>query len=235
MKVLLILQGHYRSFDKTNLSWKKALEGCDYECCFCTWDVIDSNTPTWYSNNKHINEKLTNKQIDLLKSFDPNVKILSQEFSSNDMQNIYAKVPLKVYMYKYNALKDIINSIDSSKYDMIIISRYDILIKTIKFKDITIDVNEIKIGGRSSNMFFRNIAASDLLCIIHPSNKDLFNILPKDIIERKFNSGEECYTDFYFSNFNKVNHIWNLYNDFEIIRMQNKENVLLRLYANCKR
>lgn len=217
MKVLLILYGHYRTFEKTVLAWLSSLEGCDIVYKFVTFDTIDHSTKCWWHDNIEEQPKLTDKQIQSLKILDPNSKILTQVFSNEELNDIYATLPLKVFMYKYNNIKSILESIDEKDYEMIIISRFDILIKNIKFKDVLANANEIKIGYRGpDNSFFMNVAATDLLCAFHPSNKFLFYNIPDDIINRKLKFPEECYTDFYFKNFEHVNTKWSYYTDFEI-------------------
>jgi len=218
MKVLLILYGHYRSFNNTHKSWINSFEGCDVEYKFCTFDTIDHNTKCWHRGQTTPKPHLTNDQIDLLKLFDPAVNILTQEFTEDEHNDIYAKMPVKVYLYKYNNIKKILESIDETKYDIIILSRFDILINNIIFKNISICKNEIKLGVRPDKGFLKGIAATDLLCMFHPSDKHLFYTMPTDIIDRKFLIPEECYTDFYYKNFERVIQEWNYDNHFTICR-----------------
>jgi hypothetical protein len=218
MKILLLLCGHYRTFDRTVASWISALDGCDFDCRFVTFDKIDHNTKCWWHDNIAESASLTNEQINLLKSFDPNTEILTQVFSETELNDIYATLPLKVYMYKFKIIKNILESIDDKNYDMIIVSRFDVKINDIKFKNIQINLNEINIGARLAGNFFKGLAASDMLCAFHPANKNLFYNIPNDLIARNFSLPEECYTDFYYQNFIVVNHLWNWHDDFYIER-----------------
>ena len=218
MKVLLILYGHYRSFDKTNSSWIKSLEGCDVDYKFCTFDRIDHNTKCWSRDETSPKPFLTSNQINLLKFFDPTVRIITQEFTKDENNDIYATVPLKVFIYKYNNIKSILESIDETKYDIIIISRYDIFILNIEFKKISILKNQVKLGMRFAPTFFKGIGNTDLFCVFHPSDKNIFYTMPPDIINRKFKIPEECYTEFYYANFKIVNLEWEYNKDFTICR-----------------
>jgi hypothetical protein len=216
MNILLILHGHYRTFDKTHISWVNSFEGCTVDYKFCTFDTIDHNTKCWHRDRTELKPKLSNAQINLLKSFDPTVNIITQTFTNDESNDIYATLPLKVYLYKYNNIKSILETTDTSKYDMIIISRFDIIIYNIKFINTTILKNEVNLGVRPDNRFLNNIAATDLLYMFHPSDKSLFYAMPSDIINRKFSLPEECYTEFFYNKFKKVNHTWNFNENFSI-------------------
>jgi hypothetical protein len=218
MKVLLLLYGHYRSFDRTILSWISSLEECDFDCRFVTFDKIDHSTRCWWHGDTEERLGLSTEQLELLKTYDPNVKILTQEFTQEELNDVYATLPLKVYMYRYTNIKDVLESIDDTKYKMIVISRFDIQINGIKFKNISVDIDAIKIGARSAPEFFKGLAASDLLCAFHPKNKNIFYNPPSDIITKKFCYAEECYTEFYHQNFKVVDHSWEYYQDFHIDR-----------------
>ena len=215
---LVILYGHYRSFDKTVLSWISSLEGCDYEFRFITFNTIDHCTKCWWHDNTKESPELTSSQLELLKKYDPNTKIIRQEFTKDELDDIYASLPLKVYIYKFNNIQEVLSSIDDKKYDMIILSRFDILIHTIKFKDISVEKSDIKIGARISN-HFKGFAASDLLCVFHPADKSKFYNMPKDIVTRRLKFPEECYNEFYYDNFTNVRHVWHYDKDFVILRL----------------
>jgi len=227
MKIALLLQGHFRTFEKTHHSWVNALEDCEYDCYFTTWNTINSNTKSWHSNPIENQPELTNSQIELLKTYDPNVTIEKQEFTEEEKNDIYAHAPHKSFIYKFEALKKTLLRIESSKkeYDIIICGRFDIEIKSIKFKDINkikkINIDEIIIGGRISpdkDIFLYDLATTDIIYIFHPSKKEIFYNLPDDLINRKFRNGEDYMTNLFFSNFNKVTHSFLYQKDFEIIR-----------------
>ncbi len=214
---LVILYGHYRSFDRTVLSWISSLEGCSYEFRFITFDRIDHSTKCWWHDNIKESPKLTSFQIELLKKYDPNTKIISQEFTKEELDDIYATLPLKVYIYKFNNIKQLLSSIDDTKYDMIILSRFDTEIYNIKFKYISVENCEIKIGARTSG-YFKGFSASDILCVFHPADKSKFYNMPNDFITRKYKFPEECYNEFYYDNFTNVRHVWHYDKDFRILR-----------------
>jgi hypothetical protein len=232
MKIALLLQGHFRTFEKTHHSWINALEDCEYDCYFTTWNIINSNTKSWHSNAIENQPELTNSQIELLKTYDPNVTINTQEFTEDEKNDLYAFSPYKTHIYKFEALKNTLQRIESSKeekeYNMIICGRFDLEINSIKFKDITINEDEIKFGGRvdkEKGKYIHNLAATDLLYIFHPSKKELFYNLPVGLKNRKFTNAEEYITDFFFINFNKVIHSFIYDKDFEIIRLPQTDTV----------
>ena len=133
MRVLPLFYGHYRTFYRTLPSWLSSLEGCEFVCRFVTFDTIDHAAKCWWHGNIEEHPKITTAQIDLLTTYDPNVRILSQTFSNEELDDIYATLPFKVYMYKYTNIKEMLESIDETQYDMILIRRFDIRIRTIRF------------------------------------------------------------------------------------------------------
>ena len=226
MRIALLLQGHFRTFEKTHQTWINALEDCEYDCYFTTWNIIDANTKSWHSDANNIQPELTNSQIDLLKLYDPNVTIEKQEYTEEEINDIYPHSPYKSHIYKFEALKKTLLRIESFKeereYDMIICGRFDLEIKSIKFKNLTIEKDEIKFGGNirlDNENYQHNLGATDLLYIFHPIKKEIFYNLSDSLINRKFTHGEDFMTELFFSNFNKVNHLFMYERDFEIIRL----------------
>jgi len=219
MKVLVILQGHYRTFDKTLQSWLTALEDCEYDFRFSTFDRIDHNTQCHWHDDLIESSRLTDDQIRKLKMYDPKVEIQTQKFYGDEINDIYCHRPLKTYYYRFNSIKNILETIPENKYDVIIISRFDILINTIKFRDLVINKNEIKLGGYPHHTFIHGLSCNDLICAFHPQKIAVFYNPPTDLFERKFNGGgEECWTDFCFKNFETVSLTWTNTTNFEICR-----------------
>ena len=217
MRIALVLRGHYRSFDKVEESWIKSLEGCNYTCFFHTWNTIDSTTKSWCKDPEKSIE-LSNDKIIKLKNWDPKLEIELQEYSQEEINDIYATATFKSYYYKYLSLKKTLNRINKDDFDIIIVGRYDLILNNISFKNININKNEILIGARDDNRFLHNLATSDALFAFNALDKDKFNEAPIDFNERKFKYSEECYVDFFYKNFNIVNHIWKQQKDFDIQR-----------------
>jgi hypothetical protein len=217
MKIALLLRGHYHTFEKVLDSWKAALDGCEYTCFFHTWSTVDSTTELWCKNySESVN--LLSDQINILKSWDPNLEIEIQEFSKEELIDIYATAPHKTYEYKFLSFKNTLNRIDKNKFDIIIVGRYDLILNNISFKDLVINENELLLGGRKDNRFVHNLATSDALFAFRADEKDKFNEKPLDLIERKYRYSEECYNDFFYKSFNSVCHKWNQNTDFDIQR-----------------
>jgi hypothetical protein len=218
MKTLVLLYGHYRTFDKTYTSWINALEGSDYDCRFITFDTIEHTTKCWWRDRVNNSVKLTDTQIELLRKFDKNTRILKQEYTEEEINDIYATLPFKVYMYKYYNIKDVLENIDETQYDKIIISRFDIELYNIKFKDISIEKDEIKIGYDNMLHFHKGISCSDTLYMFNPKDKNKFYEIPNGILNRKFSIPEAAYTDFFYEKFNIVTLAWKICKDYTILR-----------------
>jgi hypothetical protein len=240
MRIALLLQGHFRSFENTHQSWINALEDCEYDCYFTTWNIIDANTKSWHSDANENQPELTSSQINLLKSYDPNVTINSQEFTKEEKNDIYASSPYKTHIYKFEVLKNTLQRIESLKeekeYDMIICGRFDIEIKSIKFKDINmINKDEIIFGGRidsEKDKYLHNLSATDLIYIFHPSRKEIFYNLPIGLINRRFFYAEDYMTELFFSNFIKVIHAYTYGKDFNIIRLHKTNSIITSFTIN---
>lgn len=219
MKIALILRGHYRTFEKVQESWKSALTNCDYDCFFHTWNTIDSTTKSWCKEAQD-SIQLDNNKINILKLWDANVIIDQQTYTNDELTDIYATATYKSYIYKFESLKKILDRIDETKYDIILVGRYDLILLNINFiNDLEINQGEIFIGARGSdNRFIYNLATSDCLFAFNSKDKIKFYTIPTDYIDRKFNYSEEAYVDFYYKSFNKVTHKWHQQTHFDIQR-----------------
>jgi len=214
MKVALVLRGHYRTFDITSVQWKRALTGISYDCYFHTWNIKDSTVPTVYRKGTYSIE-LNENQINTLKSFDPNLVIETQEFTESDISNLYLSTPHKSFTYRSESLYDTLKRIPQNKYDIVIVGRYDLIIK--KFENLKVSEDEILIGAAYDSKYDRGIRANDMLFAFHPKNIPLFRINPYlEIMDFKY--GEEPFTGFLYTNFKKVSIKWIYEKDFIIKR-----------------
>lgn len=216
MKIALILRGHYRSFDVTSKRWLNVLKGLDYDCYFHTWDLQDSTTPTWHRGEKYA-LPLYPSNIELLKKFDKDIVIDKQIFTDEDIQNKFIDAPYKTFIYRYESLVKTLNRIPKDTYDIIIVGRYDLLVKPGCLTNLNISENEIIIGGIEDTKYYKNLRGTDLLFAFNPNDLHKFNINPY-CIDAAFNNGEEPFTKFLFENFKKVSLKWNYENDFIIKR-----------------
>jgi len=216
MRIALVLRGHYRSFDTTSKSWLKALKGYDYDCYFHTWDLQDSTTPTWHRGEKYA-LPLYDRNIELLKKFDANIIIETQSFTEYDIQNKFTDAPYKTFIYRYESLYTTLNRIDASKYDIIIVGRYDLELKENCLSDIRLTKDEILVSGINDKEYYKELRGTDLLFAFHPTNIPLFQINPY-IEKHTFKKGEEPFTKFLFDTFKNVSLKWNYEKDFTIKR-----------------
>ena len=219
MKIAFILRGHFRTFEKVQELWKHSLNNCNYDCFFHTWNTIDSTTKSWCKDPKD-SELLTDNKLSILKSWDPNIVVEHQFYTDDELNDIYATATYKSYIYKFNSLKETLDRIDESKYDIILVGRYDLIIKNVNFiNDLCINPNEIFIGARGNdNRFLYGLATSDCLFAFNSKDKYKFYNMPNDYIDRKFTYSEEAYVDFYYKSFDKVTHKWHQQTHFDIQR-----------------
>jgi len=216
MRIALVLRGHYRSFDLTSKSWLSALKGLNYDCYFHTWDLQDSTTPTWHRGEKYA-LPLYPYNIELLKTFDKDIIIKRQEFTDKDLANKFLDTPYKTFIYRYESLYNTLNRIDMSKYDIVIVGRYDLDLKDNCFSKLVMNKDEIMIGGINDKEYYKELRATDLLFAFHPENILLFQVNPY-VEQGDFKRGEEPFTEFLFNKFKKVILKWRYEKDFTIKR-----------------
>lgn len=214
MKIALVLRGHYRTFDTTSVQWRRALTGISYDCYFHTWNIKDSTLPTVYRKGTYSIE-LNEKQINTLKSFDPNLVIETQEFTESDISNLYLSTPHKSFIYRYDSLRDTLQRIPQDTYDIVIVGRYDLLIKSLENLEVSED--EIVIGGTYDNKYHKGIRGNDMIFAFHPKNIPLFTTNPY-LETMDFKYGEEPFSDFIYNKFKKVSVKWKYEKDFIIKR-----------------
>ena len=217
MRIALVLRGHYRSFDLTSKSWLSALKGLNYHCYFHTWDLQDSTTPTWHRGEKYA-LPLYPSNIELLKKFDKDIVIKRQEFTEKDLVNKFLEAPYKTFIYRYESLIETLNRIDISKYDIVIVGRYDLELKDNCLSELLINKDEIMIGGINNTEYYRELRGTDLLFAFHPANIPLFQVNPYIELNNFKKGGEEPFTKFLFDNFKRVLLKWTYEKDFIIRR-----------------
>lgn len=214
MRVALVLTGHFRTFEQTHTYWRTALEGCEYDVYCSTWDTINSNTISWHTrqpNNTHA--YLTQEQIDLLRSFDPLVYIGHQEYTQEELNDIRLDCTSKSNIYRYESLCNTLKRIDPTKYDIIVVGRYDLRIKDIFFKDICLEEDEIQCSGvYYGDKFVRKYANTDTLYVFRPIKKEVFNNLfeiYENATQKNLKYPEEVFSELFYTFFSKVTVQWN--------------------------
>lgn len=222
MRIALVFRGHFRTFDRTAPFWELALDGCEYDSYFHTWDTIDANTVSWHCQKAVEHPKLTEEQVALLKKWDPNVVIETQTFTEEEHKEIYASwAPHKALVYRMNAFLQLLKRIPKEKYDLIVVSRYDIKVKEIPFHDIQFAPNEVLVGGRSCPGCVGNIAVSDVLFAFPASYVDkLYNPLEKEGINpKKYTNCEEWFNEMLMDVFETFTHKWQYTEHFDFCRL----------------
>jgi hypothetical protein len=201
--------------------WKDALEGCEYDCFFHTWDTREIINKTWWRQYIIDPPKLESSHIDILKKWDPNVVIESQHFTSEDHNKTFGTsyTPQKVLVYMIHSLLSTLKRINKDNYDMIIVGRYDITLSShVRFKDITVTPGELELAARVCSVMLGGFAVTSELFAFHSSDLDKFYNPLDNTDFTKYAASEECFTEMYLKIFNKVNHRWLYEKDFCLSR-----------------
>jgi len=74
----VIVRGHFRTFEKTHQSLRKALSNTTHQVFMHTWDTVDADTKSWHGNKVCDTNILNQEQRDLLNTFDDDCLIKSQ-------------------------------------------------------------------------------------------------------------------------------------------------------------
>lgn len=218
-KIALVLRGHFRSFEKCQEYWKVALEKCDYDCFFHTWDTMDANNKSWHRRYKVDSPLLDISSVEILKQWDPNVVIEKQEFTEDEHDEIYASwTPHKSLIYRFDCLLNTLKRIDKDKYEFIIVSRYDLILNNIYFKDIQIAPSVLMLGGRTCNHILGKVAASAELFLFNSSDLDKFYNPLIAANPSKYGNFEEWFNEMYLNIFTEIIHKWHWEQDFNILR-----------------
>jgi hypothetical protein len=222
MKIAVCLLGHYRSFDRVSACWGRLKAKYDIDFYISTWDCVNSNTQSWHKTDGNPTESLTQTHINILKSFDPEVTIMSQSWVTEERADIYLDMPIKCFEYRFQMYHNLVNRIHSSKktYDLIVFSRLDVAIGNIVFSPVA--EGTIHIGYRSDERYSYSTAASDILFAIHPDDLS-FMISPHLSIRKAREMGlykkpEDYANDYYNSLWVAVIPTWKYDIDFTIVR-----------------
>ena len=218
---IVILKGHYRTFDTTHTSWDTSLSGCNYKMYLHTWDKQNSESSSWHDPGKS-SQPLTETQIQLLKSYDRDIQIENQKWTETEKTaNLLINTPFKSYLFYWQSIFSCLNRIqEESKY--ILICRYDIQIN-IDLKTIQCEEGEIIIGySHSANNNFP-FGMSDILYCIHYKDKHKLQSIPEMLYQWKENPSkyqlpEDYFSDFILTNWKKVTRKWLHRKDFLLVR-----------------
>lgn len=225
-RIALVLRGHFRSFEKNEESWRKLLEPFHYDSYFHSWDTLDCNNQTWDRRYTIESRNLNNEEISILRKWDPNVVIEKQEFSKEDNEKIYASwAPHKSLIYRFDSLLNTLKRIDKTKYDIIIVSRYDILLKNVNLEKLTINPGTLLLGGRECPDILGKIAANAELLIFHSSNLDKFYNPLINADPKKYKNAEEWFAEMYQRIFKEIKHEWKWEEDFILDKSFDKNRI----------
>ena len=223
LDINVIIRGHFRTFHSTSKSWERALSSCRHEVYMHTWDTVDSDTKTWYSNTGANTSKLLKEDIELLRMFDGGCVIEGQVWTEEERQVIVLSRPFKTFLYYWQGIHSCINRIRrESKY--ILIGRYDVSVD-IDFSSVSCEEDEIVIGYMyrvPSKPFAYSM--TDVVFLINTKDKDKLLDIPPNILEleRKANANykwaEDPITDFFYTRWKKVTPKWFGTKDFTIVR-----------------
>jgi hypothetical protein len=223
LDINVLMRGHFRTFNSTSKSWEKALSSCIHEVYLHTWDTVDSDTKTWYSNTGANTSKLLKEDVELLRRFDGGCVIEGQVWTEEERQAIVLARPFKTFLYYWQGIHSCINRIRrESKY--ILIGRYDVSVE-IDFSSVSCEEDEIVIGYMyrvPSKPFAYSM--TDVVFLINTKDKNKLLDIPPNILEleRKANANykwaEDPITDFFYTRWKKVTPKWFGTKDFTIVR-----------------
>ena len=222
MKVAFVSRGHFRSFESTEPSWRRAFEGCQVTSFFHTWDEIDFE-PSWYIKRKSKQpiRKLYQNEINLLKKWDPNVQIEKQTFTEEEKYDIHSShIPQKSVSYRFNSLIQTLKRIPKEDFDLVVVGRYDVLLNNILFRTIKAEEGTVYVGARKCEAnVYGSMAASDALFACHPNDIEKFYKLFEIHEYKEFTNCEEYLNKIYITEFKKINHLWEYNVDFSFVRI----------------
>jgi len=223
LDINVIMRGHFRTFHNTSKSWEKALSSCRHEVYMHTWDTVDSDTKTWYSNTGANTSKLLKEDVELLRRFDGGCVIEGQVWTEEERQAIVLARPFKTFLYYWQGIHSCINRIRrESKY--ILIGRYDVSVE-IDFSSVSCEEDEIVIGYMyrvPSKPFAYSM--TDVIFLINMKDKNKLLDIPPNILELEHKANpnykwaEDPITDFFYTRWKKVTPKWFGTKDFTIVR-----------------
>ena len=219
----VVLRGHFRTFEKTHQTLRKALSNTTHTVYAHTWDTVDANTPSWHGNVNSNTNLLNQEQRDLLNTFDKDTVIETQEFTQEEYNTIVISRPFKTFLYFWQGIHSGLNRIkEESRY--ILISRYDIEIN-VDVSTIACEEDEIVIGYAHrfpNNVFLYGF--TDIMFLINYKDKHKLLSIPQKILELQRNKdprytiAEDPITDFFYTNWKKVTPKWIATRDISIVR-----------------
>ena len=219
----VVVRGHFRTFDKTHQSLRKALSNTKHTIFMHTWDTVDANTASWHGNKVCDTNLLNQEQRDLLNTFDAACVIQSQTWTEEERNAVVLSRPYKTFLYFWQGIYESLYRIkEESKY--ILITRYDIQ-HNMDFSQVECEEDEIVIGY--THRYPNNVFAygfTDIVFLIHYNDVYKLLTIPQKIIDLQTNMdprykiAEDPITDFFYSNWAKVTPKWLGNRDIAIIR-----------------
>ena len=219
----VVVRGHFRTFDKTHESLRKALSNTKHKIFMHTWDTVDADTASWHGNKACDTNLLNQTQRNLLNSFDDGCIIESQSWTEEERNAIVLSRPYKTFLYFWQGIYESLFRIkEESQY--ILFTRYDIKINA-DFSDVSCEEDEIVIGY--AHRYPNNVFAygfTDITFLIHYNDVYKLLAIPQKIIDLQTNMdprykiAEDPITDFFYSNWAKVTPKWLGNRDITIIR-----------------
>lgn len=209
----VVVRGHFRTFEKTHQSLRKALSNTKHKIFMHTWDTVDANTASWNRNKLCDTTILSQKQRDLLNTFDDGCIIQSQSWTEEEHKSVVLSRPYKTFLYFWQSIYECLYRIkEESQY--ILFTRYDIQIN-MDFSDVSCEEDEIVIGyaHRTPNNVIP-YGLTDIVFLIHYNDIYKLLIIPQKIVELQTNMdpryqiAEDPITDFFYSNWAKVTPKW---------------------------
>lgn len=206
MKTCILFFGHFRTFEKTAESWRKVQQNLDADVYCSTWNVVTNRDP----------RPLSDKQKDLLFSFDKDASIRTQGI-------LNCKVPYDGTEYVWDCILHVLGRALASgkQYDRCIVTRYDCQFQG-SFDLGTMPEDQLWIGANRNHAYLHGVSASDILFAFQFTRatefpKILSNLQRWHTNSRAYKYPEDVANDFFFSTF-QVKHVWHWNREFTICR-----------------
>lgn len=199
MKIAILISGHLRSYKKTIENFNKfkdSLVDLDHDVkVFChTWDKFDSDTQTWWRDITVLNVEAQKIKQELIGLYNPAKHLVDSAknysvFKADKLQEYKSDIAFEGIQFMYLSLKrswDLYTEFEESSgfiADLIIRTRYDLLVEPLKRIDINfyvpLSVTYGLIGGVS----------------------DIFAVIPRRFGAVYFNMIEHIYNNKIYSSY----------------------------------
>ena len=177
-KIAFLLHGHMRSFEFTHQSFNAVLNDLKtkYECdvFIHTWNELEPRTPTWHEGYLKV-QSIDVDEDRILSIYDPVRCLVEKQDIKNPDRTIFHNqceegvLYAQYSRYKVNELKKQYEKLHDFRYDIVIVSRPDIIYyQNFLHEELQnhefLWVSQVFLGGGSDILFASNSEKIDKVC-----------------------------------------------------------------------